>query len=128
MQVLEDKENFLLNRREVKVIVEADKNPTYEEALNLLIEKFKVAGDTVAIRQVKGKFGRNTFLISAFIYKSKEDKEMFEPKKKEKKKEGDEKKVEEGEEKITGQPEEQAEKKEEKAEEKEEGEKAEEKE
>jgi len=85
MKIIEEKDNFLMNRKEVKVVVEAGKNPSYDEALNLISEKFKIVPELVVIKSVKGKFGRNTFLISAFIYKSKEDKERFERKKKEKK-------------------------------------------
>ena len=85
MNIVEDKDNFLFNRKEVKVIVEAEKNPSYEEASSIVSEQFKSEKDNVLIKEVKGKFGRNTFLISAFIYKTKEDKEKFEPKKKEKK-------------------------------------------
>ncbi len=84
MKILEEKENFLLNRKEVKVIVEAEKNPSYGEVMNLLIDKFKTDKDRIVINRVKGKFGRNTFLINAFIYKTKEDKEKYEVKKKKK--------------------------------------------
>lgn len=86
MKVLSNKENILLNRNEVKIIVEAEKNPSYDEALVMLTKEFKAVPEAIAIHQVKGKFGRRTFLISAFVYKSQEDKEKFEPKKKEKKK------------------------------------------
>ena len=84
MEIIEDKENFLLNRREVKVIVEAEKNPGFEEAENMISEQFKVEKENIIVKGIKGKFGRNTFLITAFIYKSKEDKEKIERKKKEK--------------------------------------------
>lgn len=85
MRVLEEKENFLTNRKEIKIIAEADKNPTFQEAENLIVKEFKSDKENIVVKGVKGKFGRNTFLISAFIYKSKEDKEMFEPKVKGKK-------------------------------------------
>jgi len=85
-EILEEQDNFLTNRKEIKIIVKAEKNPSFEEASNLLQEKYKTEKDLIVIRQIKGKFGRNTFLISAFIYKSKEDKEKFELKKKQEKK------------------------------------------
>jgi ribosomal protein S24E len=78
MDIIEDKENSLLNRKEVKIIVEADKNPNFPEALNIIAREFKVNEENIAIKLIKGKFGRNTFLISAFIYKSREEKEKFE--------------------------------------------------
>tara|TARA_Y100000310_G_C20609258_1_gene777158 strand:- start:519 stop:941 length:423 start_codon:yes stop_codon:yes gene_type:complete len=93
VEILEQKENFLTNRKEIKIIVEAEKNPTYEEASKIITEEFKADSELVIVKKIKGKFGTNTFLISCFIYNSKEDKENFE-KKKEKKKDGE--KQEEG--------------------------------
>jgi len=86
MKILEEKENNLLNRKEVKIIVEAAKNPSFQEAENWIAEKFKAEKELIVIKGIKGKFGRNTFLITSFIYKSKEAKEKLE-KKKEKKQE-----------------------------------------
>ena len=86
MKVIEDKQNELLNRREVKIIVEAEKNPSFSESLKLVGETFKSQEDLIEVKEIKGKFGRSTFLISAFIYKTKEEKERSE-KKKEKKSE-----------------------------------------
>ena len=84
-QILEEKTNELLARKEIKVIVEATKNPSVDEAFALIIDKFKVDRDCIAIKLIKGKFGRDTFLVEAHIYKSKEDKEKIEPRKKVKK-------------------------------------------
>ncbi len=83
-KIIEDKENFLINRREVKFLVESAKNPSFDEANNLLAEHFKSEKDNLKVKQIKGKFGRNTFLVSGFIYKNKEDKEKFEEKKEKK--------------------------------------------
>ncbi len=82
MEILENKENFLLNRKEIKIIVEAEKTPSCDEAINIVAEKFKVDKDLIVINQVKGEFGSRKFLINSFIYKSKEDKEKYEGKKK----------------------------------------------
>jgi len=85
MEILEQKENHLLNRKEIKIIVEAEKNPNYNEASEMIVKEFKGDKENIVVKLVRGKFGRGTFLISGFIYKSKEDKEKFEPKKKVKK-------------------------------------------
>lgn len=85
MEIIEDKNNSLLKRREVKVIAEAEKNPSMQEASKIIAEQFKSQEENISVNQIKGKFGRNTFLITAKIYKSKEDKEKTEPKPKEKK-------------------------------------------
>ena len=85
MEILQDKDNFLFNRKEIKLIVEAEKSPSFEEASEVVSKEFKAEKDNILVKEVRGKFGRNTFLISAFVYKTKEDKEKFEPKKEEKK-------------------------------------------
>ena len=81
-RIIEEKNNELMNRKEIKIIVEADKNPTAQEALNVIAEKFKSEEDVIVVRSVKGKFGRRTFLISAYIYGNREAKEKIEPKQK----------------------------------------------
>lgn len=93
MKIIQNKENPLLRRREVKLIIEAEKNPTMQEAAKTVAEQFKTAEENLAVKLVKGKFGRNTFLITANIYNSKEDKDNVEPKAKAKK--GKEEKAEE---------------------------------
>ena len=88
MNLLKDNRNELLNRREIKTILEFKKNPGYEQAKKVLAEQLNVDENLIAIRELKSKFGRNTFLIDSFIYDSLEHKERFEPKKKKKKVEG----------------------------------------
>lgn len=85
MKILEDKNNELLNRREIKVILTSEKNPNFADSIKMITEHFKAQEDLVVVKEIKGKFGRDTFLISALIYKTKEDKEKVEQKKKEKK-------------------------------------------
>jgi ribosomal protein S24E len=85
MKVIENKENIMLGRREIKMIVEAGKNPSYPEALKQVADHFKSSEELVEVKEIQGKFGRSTFLISAFIYGNKENKDKLE-KKKEKKK------------------------------------------
>jgi len=85
MKTIEDKPNSLFNRREIKIIVKAEKNPSFQEVRKLIAEQCKANEEVIEVYGIKGKFGRDTFLISASIYKTKEDKEKFE-KKQEKKK------------------------------------------
>jgi ribosomal protein S24E len=85
MKVIKDFRNELLKRREIKIITEAEKNPGFAGALKMITEHFKVKEDVVVAREVKSKFGRDTFLIDAFIYDSSADKERVERKKKDKK-------------------------------------------
>ena len=84
-KTLENKDNYLLNRKEIKIVIQADKNPSFNEALLIFNKEFKADPEATVIKNVKGKFGRDTFLLTAFVYKTKEDKEKFEPKAKVKK-------------------------------------------
>jgi len=85
MSIIKDLKNDLLKRREVKLVVEAEANPGYGKALELVAEKFNANKDNIVVKELKSKFGRHTFLIDAFIYNSITDKETTEPKKKIKK-------------------------------------------
>jgi ribosomal protein S24E len=75
MKVQKDIKNDLMKRREISVVVEAPKNPSFPEALKMIAEHFKSPEEHIMLENVKGKFGRNTFLINASIYESKELKE-----------------------------------------------------
>ena len=74
-----------MKRREVKVLIEFPSNPGFAKALSTVAEQFKAKEEAVAVKAVKSKFGRNTFLIDAYIYNSAEDKSKIEPKPKAKK-------------------------------------------
>ena len=82
MKILEEKNNSLASRHEFKAIIESEKNPTFDEVSEIVAKHFKGEKENVAIKEIRGKFGRGTFKISAFMYSSKEAKENFEPKKK----------------------------------------------
>lgn len=85
MKIIENKKNDLAKRKEIKGILTAEKNPGFEGSLKSISEHFKSPAENIVIKEIKSKFGRDTFLISAFIYDSVSDKELFEPKKKVKK-------------------------------------------
>lgn len=77
MDVILDKKNDLLKRREVKVIIHSSGNPGYEGARKAVDEQFKAKPEVTVINTLKSKFGRDTFLIDAFIYDSEEDRNKF---------------------------------------------------
>jgi len=85
MEIIEDKQNPLLKRREVKIIIEADKNPGKQDASKIISKQFKAEEESIAIKTIKGGFGRNTFLLAANIYNSKEDRQKIESEPKRKK-------------------------------------------
>ncbi|MBS3091706.1 hypothetical protein J4217_04660 [Candidatus Pacearchaeota archaeon] len=88
MKAIKDTQNTLLKRREVKFLIESSGNPGFDKAKELVIKDFKAPEETIVVNNVKGKFGRDTFLVDAFIYESKEQKDKIEPKPKVKKVEG----------------------------------------
>lgn len=85
MKILTDTKNALLKRREIKIVVEASGNPGFEQARKIVVDKCKASEENIVVNNVKGKFGRDTFLIDAFVYDSVKDKETIEPKPKAKK-------------------------------------------
>ena len=78
MKIQKDIKNNLMKRREVSIIVEATKNLSYAEAAKVIADEFKASEDTIMVEKVAGKFGRNTFLINASVYDTKELKEESE--------------------------------------------------
>lgn len=85
MKILEDKENFLLKRREILARVESDKTPSFDEIRETFAKEMGVDKELVAIKKVDGGFGLKNFRVKAFIYASKEEKEKTEKKVKVKK-------------------------------------------
>ena len=88
MNVIKDFKNDLLNRREVKLVVEHSGNPGFAKAQELVAAHFKSDAKNVAVKTLKSKFGRDTFLLDAFVYKTEADKIRIEPRVKVKKKAG----------------------------------------
>ena len=82
---MKDLQNKLLNRREVQVVMESSSNPGFDGAKKIIGDNFKAKDEMIVVKKVKGKFGRDTFLVDAFIYDSVNDKERIEPKVKVKK-------------------------------------------
>lgn len=85
MNIIKETKNDLLKRREIQVVVESKGNPGLAQAAKMVSEKFKVDENLVAVKELKSKFGRDTFLIKANIYESNENKSLIEPKIKSKK-------------------------------------------
>ncbi len=87
MKILEKKQknNLLLNRQELELIIEADITPSKQETAKFIADETKKPEDLIVIKNIKSKFGRKTFLIIAFVYDNKEDLEKIEGKPKQKK-------------------------------------------
>lgn len=72
MQIQKESKNELFKRQEVSLILESDKNPNFSDVKKKLSEKFSKPEEAIDVYNIKGKFGRNTFLIKAYVYDSKE--------------------------------------------------------
>jgi ribosomal protein S24E len=88
MDFINDVRNELLKRREIQFKINSESNPGFESMKKNIVEGLKVADENVIVKNVKNNFGANDFLVEALIYDSVEHRQMFEPKKKEKKKAG----------------------------------------
>lgn len=75
MEIKKDIKNDLMKRRELKFVVEASKNPSFEEMSKLTADHFKSNEDQILVERIKGRFGKGTFLIDVSIYDTKELKE-----------------------------------------------------
>lgn len=93
LKIIKQRENPLFNRKEVEVSVETNVAPKISEAEEFVAKEFSSHADNIKIRKIKGRFGSNTFIISANIYHTKEHKESTEPKSKKEKKAASEKKA-----------------------------------
>jgi len=78
VKILKNFDNKLLNRKEVKLIVKHPTIPDTKEALVLVSKEFNSEEDLIVVKGIKGKFGRDTFLIESFIYDTLEDKNKIE--------------------------------------------------
>jgi ribosomal protein S24E len=84
--ILKERENPLFNRKEVEVNLEIDVTPKIKEAEEFIAKEFSSNAENVKIKSIKGRFGSRNFIITAHIYKSKEEKDKIEPKEKKAKK------------------------------------------
>jgi ribosomal protein S24E len=72
MELKKQIRNELLKRQEISFIAEAAKNPGFDEMRKKISDELKKPEENIEVYEIQGKFGRNTFLIKANIYDSKE--------------------------------------------------------
>lgn len=85
VDIIEEKQNPLFNRKEIILEVESDVTPSLSESEKIISEKFKAEPEAFKIKKIEGKFGSRTFKISANVYPSKGEKEEIEVKTKQEK-------------------------------------------
>lgn len=72
--IIEEKENSLFKRKEVKFTIDAEITPSHADTRKIISEKFSVPEEKIRIKKILGKFGSKNFTISAYIYASEKDK------------------------------------------------------
>ena len=93
INITEEKQNPLFDRKEVVVTVENESAPSKKDVLEILAKQFSVEESAIKLKNISSKFGSSVFTIYANIYPSKDEKEKVEYKTKKEKEE--EKKLEE---------------------------------
>lgn len=73
MEVKKQIRNDMFKRQEVSLVLEAEKNPGFDECRKLISEKFSKPEENIDVYGVKGSFGSNSFIVRAYVYDSKED-------------------------------------------------------
>ncbi len=78
MNTIEEKQNMLLNRRELILnISELASPPSIDIARKMISEKFSVPEESVHIGKIAGKFGSNGFTVLANIYNTSAERDKF---------------------------------------------------
>jgi ribosomal protein S24E len=78
MELIKEKHNFLLNRKELSFkITELQSPPSMENAKKMVAEKLSIPEDLVHIEKVLGRFGTDDFTITAKIYGTSSERERF---------------------------------------------------
>lgn len=72
MEIKKENKNELMKRKEISFLLESAKNPSFAEMKKLIAEKYSKSEENIDVYNIKGKFGRNTFLVKAYVYDSKE--------------------------------------------------------
>jgi ribosomal protein S24E len=73
MEYIKNIQNALMKRQEISFIAEGEKNPGFAEMRKKISEELNKSEENIEVYGVKGKFGRDTFLVKAYIYDSKKD-------------------------------------------------------
>jgi len=73
MDIKKNTKNALFNRQEMSFLIENEKNPSFFDMKKIVSEKLSKPEENIDVYGVKGKFGRNTFLVKAYVYDSSDD-------------------------------------------------------
>lgn len=85
VKIVEEKENPLFSRKEIKIIIESETIPKESEAEKIISQEFSSPEENIKIKKIVGRFGERKVQIDANIYKTKDSKESTERKPKKEK-------------------------------------------
>jgi len=81
LKILEKKDNVLLERTEVTASVSAiGATPSNKDVAKAIADSLKTTEDLVVMRKIATGFGSSSSKASAYVYKSKEQRDLFTPK------------------------------------------------
>jgi ribosomal protein S24E len=72
IEKIQEKENPIFERKEVKVLVNNDSTPSHKDTEEFISKEFSIKPETFKIKEISGRFGSKDFKISVNIYPSKE--------------------------------------------------------
>jgi ribosomal protein S24E len=71
-KIIDEKENSLFERKEIKIKIDAVSAPSREEVRKALSEKYSVPEENIKVLNILGSFGTRFFEVNAHLYKTKE--------------------------------------------------------
>ncbi len=73
MEYKKNIKNQLMKRQEISFIVQSEKNPGFSETRRKISQESNKPEENIDVYGVHGKFGRDTFLVKAYVYDTKKD-------------------------------------------------------
>ncbi|MBI2044320.1 hypothetical protein HYT24_03075 [Candidatus Pacearchaeota archaeon] len=81
-EVIHEKDNPFFGRKEIIIKIKKETHPNQVEIKKTISEKYSSDPKHIKIKKISAKYGTKEFSVSAFVYKSEEEKKIVEIKKK----------------------------------------------
>jgi len=72
MNITKETHNELFKRKEIVFEIESEKNPSFNDMKKKLSDKFGKPEENINVFNIKGSFGKNNFVVSSYVYDSKD--------------------------------------------------------
>lgn len=79
-EIIEQKENTLFKRKEVKIAVTEKDTLSKTEAEEIVAKLLSAKPEQIKIKKIDGQFGSSNFVVDANVYSSQEEKDKIEVK------------------------------------------------